>query len=116
MIGGVSDHYVVAGHGQPLVLLHGFPQNRAEWKPLAAEFGGEFKPIIPGLRGIGSGPGPATGHDKHSLATDIKAIIDMECGDKPVIICGHDMGAYMAFAFALKYRSQSIAAYLRILQ
>ena len=101
----VPLHYVVAGEGEPLVLIHGFPQTWHQWNPLIARLAPQFRIIAPDLRGIGAGPGPASGYDKHSLATDVRAIVEAECGDTPALVCGHDMGSFVAFAYALKYRS-----------
>ncbi len=103
----VPLHYVVAGEGEPLVLIHGFPQTWHQWNPLIARLASEFRIIAPDLRGIGAGPGPAFGYDKHTLAGDVRAIVAAECGDTPVLVCGHDMGSFVAFAYALQYRAMT---------
>jgi pimeloyl-ACP methyl ester carboxylesterase len=105
IIDGTPLHYAVAGTGRPLVLIHGFPQTWHQWNPLIARLASQFRIIAPDLRGIGAGPGPASGYDKHSLAADVRAITEVECGDIPALICGHDMGSFVAFAYALLYRS-----------
>lgn len=102
---GVSLHYAVAGQGRPLVLIHGFPQTWYQWRLIIERLGDEFRIIAPDLRGIGAAPGPASGYDKHTLADDIQAIVAAECGEGPVLVCGHDMGSFVAFAYAAKYRS-----------
>jgi pimeloyl-ACP methyl ester carboxylesterase len=102
---GTAHHYVTAGEGPPLVLLHGFPQTWAEWRPVIERLSGRFRIIAPDLRGLGGVPGPVDGYDKHTLATDIRAIVAAECGDQPVALCGHDLGGYVAFAYALQYRA-----------
>jgi pimeloyl-ACP methyl ester carboxylesterase len=56
------------------------------------------------LRGLGGVPGPTGGYDKHSMAADIRAVVLSEFGDQPVVMCGHDLGAYVAFAYALGHR------------
>lgn len=102
---GVTLHYAAAGEGRPLVLIHGFPQTWYQWRRIIADLAPDFRVIAPDLRGIGAAPGPAMGYDKFTLAGDIKAIVEAECGDVPAIVVGHDMGSFVAFAFALKYRS-----------
>jgi pimeloyl-ACP methyl ester carboxylesterase len=101
----VAHHYVTAGEGRPLVLIHGFPQNWRQWGPVINRLESEFRLIVPDLRGLGGIPGPADGYDKHSLAADVKAIVEAECGEQPIILCGHDIGAYVAFAYALNNRA-----------
>jgi pimeloyl-ACP methyl ester carboxylesterase len=92
-----------------MVLLHGFPQTWHEWRPLIDRLSDRFTIIAPDLRGIGSRPGPPAGYDKHSLAADVRAIVANECGDTPVIVCGHDIGAFVAFAYALDNRATTAA-------
>lgn len=104
VVDGVVHHYVTAGAGRPLVLIHGFPQTWWQWREVMARLTDGFQLIVPDLRGLGGTPGPATGYDKHTLAADVRAIVEAECGDQPVLLCGHDMGAYVAFAYALDNR------------
>jgi pimeloyl-ACP methyl ester carboxylesterase len=108
----VSLHYVTAGSGPPLVLIHGFPQTWHEWRPLIDRLSDRFRIIAPDLRGIGARPGPASGYDKHSLAADVRAIVARECGETPVTVCGHDIGAFVAFAYALSNRVTTAALVL----
>ncbi|MEU6532958.1 alpha/beta fold hydrolase [Streptomyces sp. NPDC046928] len=58
-VGGLGHHYVTAGAGPALLLLHGFPQTSREWHPLIQRLSGRFRVIAPDLRGIGGFPGPA---------------------------------------------------------
>ncbi|GMK47442.1 hydrolase [Paenibacillus glycanilyticus] len=102
---GAVHHYITAGEGIPLLLLHGFPQTSAMWKPIIERLAGQFRIIAPDLRGLGGVPGPSGGYDKHTLAADVKAIVDAEFGEQPIMLCGHDMGAYVAYAYALNYRT-----------
>ncbi|WP_412520727.1 alpha/beta hydrolase [Actinomadura madurae] len=101
---GVVHHYVTGGHGAPLVLLHGFPQTWLQWMPMIDRLAEKFTIIAPNLRGLGGNPGPATGYDKHSLAHDVHAIVHSAVGDQPIVLCGHDMGGCVAFAYALNHR------------
>lgn len=109
---GVTLHYAVAGAGKPLVLIHGFPQTWRQWTQLIERLASTFRIIAPDLRGIGASPGPATGYDKHTMAEDIRAIVTAECGDAKPFICGHDMGSFVAFAYALKYPTEVAALML----
>jgi pimeloyl-ACP methyl ester carboxylesterase len=109
---GVALLYAAAGRGRPLVLIHGFPQTWYQWRSIIARLGNGFRIIAPDLRGIGSAPGPATGYDKHTLAGDIHAIVTAECGEAPALVVGHDMGSFVAFAYAARYRSAVAALML----
>lgn len=100
---GVTLHYAAAGEGRPLVLIHGFPQTWRQWMPVIDRLASTYRVIAPDLRGVGATPGPATGYDKHTMAEDIRAIVTAECGEAPALVCGHDMGSFVAFAYALKF-------------
>lgn len=102
--GDVDLHYVTAGDGPPVVLLHGFPETWYEWRTVIEELRSEFTLIAPDLRGLGGKPGPAAGYDKHTMAGDVRAITEVVCGDTPAILAGHDIGASVALAYALRYR------------
>ena len=97
-------HYVTAGGGRPLVLLHGFPKTWYQWRAVIDRLAPEFLVIAPDLRGLGGVPGPSGGYDKHSQASDVLAIVEAVAPGQSVILCGHDMGAYVAFAYALDNR------------
>ncbi|MDG4822298.1 alpha/beta hydrolase [Asanoa sp. WMMD1127] len=105
-------HYAVVGDGPPLVLLHGFPQTWRAWLRVAERLAGEFRIVMPDLRGLGGSPGPASGYDKHSLAADVRAIARAEFGVTPAVVCGHDLGAYVAFAYGLSHRDMTAALLL----
>ena len=98
-------HYVIAGEGPPLILIHGFPQTWHQWRPIIARLADRFMILAPDLRGIGATPGPAAGYDKHRMAADVRAIAKKAFADTPAIVVGHDMGAFVAFAYALRYRA-----------
>lgn len=101
--GDVDLHYVTVGDGPPMVLLHGFPETWYQWRTVMEELKSEFTLIAPDLRGLGGKPGPAAGYDKHTMAGDVRAITEVVCGDAPAVLAGHDIGASVALAYALRY-------------
>jgi pimeloyl-ACP methyl ester carboxylesterase len=105
-------HYAVVGEGRPLILLHGFPETWRAWRRVAQRLSGEFRIVMPDLRGLGGSPGPASGYDKHSLAGDIRAIARAEFGVTRATVCGHDLGGYVGFAYALSHRDVTAALVL----
>ena len=99
----VDLHFVTAGQGPPLVLIHGFPQTWYQWRHVIERLADRFTIIAPDLRGIGATPGPSTGYDKHTLAGDVHAIVRHVCGDAAALVIGHDMGSFVAFAYATRF-------------
>src|SRR6478609_6938538 len=52
-VNGVKLHYLVAGKGDPVVLLHGFAETSHMWRPLIAKLSDRHTVIAPVLRGFG---------------------------------------------------------------
>src|ERR1700680_2219619 len=67
-IGGVKLHYLMAGHGTPLVLLHGYAETSLMWKPIIPVLARRFTVIAPDLPGIGDSDIPGNGLDMKSGA------------------------------------------------
>jgi hypothetical protein len=52
-LGDVVLHYVVAGEGEPVVLLHGWPQTWYEWRKVIPQLARHYRVIVPDMRGAG---------------------------------------------------------------
>ena len=71
-VNGIQLHYVIGGQGDPIVLLHGFPQTWYEWRHIISQLiANNYTVIAPDLRGIGDSERPQTGYDKKTVADDI---------------------------------------------
>ena len=96
-LGGLKMHWVEAGAGPLVVLLHGFPEMWWSWRhqirPLA-EAG--FRVVVPDQRGYNDTDkhGP---YDLDTLAGDICRLIDHLGGGPRVRIVGHDWGGAVAW-------------------
>ena len=102
VVNGVNIHYVEGGQGQPLVLIPGWPETwwaYHKMMPLLAE---KFHVIVVDMRGMGSSDKPETGYDKKTMAQDIFELVKHLGYDK-VNIAGHDIGAQVAFSFAMNH-------------
>ncbi len=104
-VNGVKIHYLVAGKGDPVVLLHGYAQTSHMWRPLIAELQKTHTVIAPDLRGFGDSSTPAEGYTKAVMAQDIHALVT-SLGYKRVGIAGHDIGLMVAYAYAAQYPSE----------
>ena len=103
---GVRIHYVVAGDGpRTMVLLHGFPETWREWQaviPLLV--GAGFRVVAADYRGAGDSWRPAGGYDKFTMAKDIHTLIqDHLAIVEPTVLVGHDVGLWIAYAYARRY-------------
>lgn len=101
--GGVGIEYDDLGEGPPVVLIHGFPDNRSLWRhqvPDLLEAG--HRVIVPDLRGYGLSDKPSAVADYHAftLAGDVLAVMDA-AGVERAAIVGHDWGAAIAWTIAI---------------
>jgi pimeloyl-ACP methyl ester carboxylesterase len=103
-VNGVRLHYLVAGKGKPVFLLHGYAQNSHMWRPLIAVLSKGNTVIAPDLRGFGDSEKPAQGYDKKTMAQDIRALA-RSLGYEKVRVAGHDIGLMVAYAYAAQYPS-----------
>ena len=101
-VNGFRMHYVTAGSGYPLVLLHGWPQSWYEWRKIIPELAREYTVIAPDLRGLGDSEKPMGGYDKRTLASDVRALV-AALGFERVGVIGHDWGGSVAFYLAYDY-------------
>lgn len=99
---GIRQHYLDAGQGAPVVLLHGFPETNFAWRyqiPVLAE---HYRVIAPDLRGYGETDKPAGGYDKRNMARDLRELL-RALGIEKIALVGHDRGARVATRFAKDY-------------
>ncbi|CAB4929123.1 unannotated protein [freshwater metagenome] len=98
-VNGMTMHYVRAGEGPPLVLLHGWGSTWFMWRKLIGPLSEHYTVIAPDLRGIGDSSKPAGGYDKTTIATDVRALVE-ELGFDAIRLVGHDWGGPVAYLYA----------------
>jgi pimeloyl-ACP methyl ester carboxylesterase len=103
-IDGTKLHYLAAGNGDPVFLLHGCAQTSHMWRPLIAELAQSHTVIAPDLRGFGEPAEPEGGYDKKTMAQDVHALAT-SLGYKHIGIAGHDIGLMVAYAYAVQFPS-----------
>jgi pimeloyl-ACP methyl ester carboxylesterase len=104
-VGEVRLHYVEAGEGPLVVLLHGFPEFWYGWRrqigPLAAA---GFRVVAPDTRGynLSSKPAGVAPYAGDRLAADIRGLIH-ERGAESALLVGHDWGGTVAWTVAMNH-------------
>lgn len=99
-VGEVLLHYVTAGDGPPVVLIHGYPQTWWEWRHQIPALAKNYTVIAPDMRGLGDSSRPLTGYDKKTIANDIWQVVNGELGHESFYLVGHDWGGPTAYALA----------------
>jgi pimeloyl-ACP methyl ester carboxylesterase len=101
---GVKLHYLTAGRGPAVVLLHGYTQTRM-WKPIIPLLTERFTVIAPDLPGIGDSEIPAAGLDMKTAAIRIHALA-RSLGVEKARVVGHDIGLMVAYAYAAQFPTE----------
>lgn len=101
-VNGIRIHYVTAGSGEPILLLHGWPFTWFTWEKVIQELSKRYTVIAPDLRGIGDSSKPKEGYDLQTKADDVKALL-LHLNMPKVQVVGHDLGAQVAYMFARNY-------------
>jgi pimeloyl-ACP methyl ester carboxylesterase len=96
--GGIRLHVAEAGAtgGEPVLLLHGFPEHWYAWRHVLPLLTSEFRLICPDMRGFGWSDAPRDGYRKDELAEDLIALLDaLDIGRTRLV--GHDWGGFVGF-------------------
>ena len=102
IINGVRLHWVQAGEGPLVILLHGFPEFWYSWRHQIPVLSTRFCVVAPDMRGYNLSEKPQSGYDIETLTADVLALI-RSLGEEKAIIIGHDWGGVIAWAFAARF-------------
>jgi len=102
-LSSVAMHYLTAGAGDPVVLLHGWPQTSHEWRRVIPLLAKRHRVIAPDLRGLGDTSRPQDGYDARTVATDVAELVTQHLGIARFHLVGHDWGGPVAFALACQH-------------
>jgi pimeloyl-ACP methyl ester carboxylesterase len=91
-INGSSLHYVRGGHGQAVILLHGFPEDWSEYQAIMPELAKRFTVVAVDLGG----------YDAANIATQIHGLSEALDLDRPYLV-GHDLGGIVAYAYIRQF-------------
>ena len=98
-VNGIQLHYVMGGEGDPVVLLHGYPQSWYEWRQIMPALAKNYTVIAPDLRGFGDSSKPITGYDGNTTAEDIYQLVS-QLGYNNIFLVAHDVGSQTAYSYA----------------
>ncbi|HLN60824.1 MAG TPA: alpha/beta fold hydrolase [Symbiobacteriaceae bacterium] len=104
-VNGVRLHYVEAGSGPLVVLLHGFPDFWYSWRhQIPALVAAGYRVVAPDMRGynLSDKPAAVADYDVDKLAADVAGLI-AACGEEKAMVAGHDWGAGVAWWFAMHH-------------
>jgi len=103
---GLKIHYLTAGHGPAVILLHGYTQTSRMWRPLIPLLSDKFTVIAPDLPGIGDSDIPKDGSDMKTAAIRIHGLAK-SLGITKARVVGHDIGLMVAYAYAAQFPGET---------
>jgi epoxide hydrolase 4 len=106
--GGVKIHYVSAGTGSLVVLIHGFPDYHYTWRDQMPALAKHFQVVAIDLRGYNKSDQPkeVENYAIERLVGDVAAVLKHFKKDKAIIV-GHDWGGFIAWTFAMTHPDQT---------
>lgn len=106
-VNGVDIAYEVGGGGPPLLMLHGFPQNRSMWRHVAPKLAEHYTVVCADLRGYGDSGKPKCLPDNSNYAfralADDQVALMRHLGFERFHLAGHDRGGRTAHRMALDH-------------
>ena len=99
---GAKIHFLKAGSGPGVILLHGYTQTPRMWRPVIPQLAAKLTVLAPDLPGIGESEIPKDGLDMKTAAVRIHALAK-SLGLAKVRVVGHDIGLMVAYAYAALY-------------
>jgi pimeloyl-ACP methyl ester carboxylesterase len=105
-VDGLHLHYLTAGNGPVVILLHGYAETSRMWRPLIPALAERFEVIAPDLPGIGDSAIPADGSDMKTAAIRIHALA-RKLGVQKARVVGHDIGLMVAYAYAAQFPAET---------
>lgn len=99
--GGLNFHIAEAGEGEPLLLLHGWPQHWYAWRLVIPRLAEHYRVLAMDLRGFGWTDIAWEGLDKENMADDVAGVMAALDLDR-VRLMGHDWGGWIGYLLALR--------------
>jgi len=106
-VNGETIHYLRAGTGPAVVLVHGYPESSETWRKVMPETARRFTVIAPDARGVGSSS-IASDFSLEDVADDVYELVK-QLGFEKVSLIGQDFGVQVVSAYAAKHREDVTA-------
>ncbi len=101
-VGGVNTHYLVAGHGSPIVLIHGLGESVVTWRDNISPLSQRHQVFALDLPGHGDSEKPDLSYDPGSMVYYLRGFFESLGIERPALV-GHSMGGGLALMTALAH-------------
>ena len=101
---GATINIVSGGEGEPVLLLHGYPETHAMWHKVAPALARDYSVVCPDLRGYGDSSKPTglsdhSNYSKRAMAKDMVEVMEA-LGHRAFHVVGHDRGGRVGHRLA----------------
>ncbi|HEY1435851.1 MAG TPA: alpha/beta hydrolase [Thermoanaerobaculia bacterium] len=105
-VGGIRFHYLTAGSGPVVILLHGYAETSRMWIPIIPLLAKTYTVIAPDLPGIGDSSIPKEGLDMKTAGLRVHDLA-RSLGVSKARVVGHDIGLMVAYAYAAQFPGET---------
>ena len=102
-------HYVIGGQGDPVVLLHGWPETWYAWHKVMPALAKNYTVIAPDLEALETRQNHLTGYDGNTTAEDIYQLVS-QLGFSKIFLVAHDVGAQTAYSYT-RVRPNNVSSF-----
>jgi pimeloyl-ACP methyl ester carboxylesterase len=101
---GVRIHYVEAGSGPLMILVHGFADYWFSWRYQIPKWSEQYRVVAIDLRGynLSSKPEGVWQYSVEKTVNDLNAVL-AHFDARTAVVVGHDWGGFLAWEYAMRY-------------
>ncbi|MEE6176039.1 alpha/beta fold hydrolase [Mycobacterium sp. 050134] len=99
-VDGRSVHAVTAGDGDPVLLLHGYPQSASCWRHQIPALAADYQVVAPDWPGFGRSEPPATPPNYDDEVQRLDRLVQ-RLGWQRFNLCAHDYGGFIGLGYAV---------------
>jgi pimeloyl-ACP methyl ester carboxylesterase len=93
---------VEAGTGEPVLLLHGYPQSASCWRHQIAALSDNHRVVAPDWPGFGRSDPPSTAPTYDNAVDWIERLVE-RLGWQQFNLCAHDYGGFVGLGYAIRH-------------
>ncbi len=102
---GINTHFLTAGAGAPMVLVHGGGSGAVAWSSIIPRLARRFRVIAPDVVGFGATDKPRGPYDRRYFASWLSGFLDALSLGRAALV-GHSLGGAIALQLALDHPSR----------
>jgi pimeloyl-ACP methyl ester carboxylesterase len=99
---GRRVHFIEEGEGEPVLLLHGYPQSSSCWRHQIPALAARYRVVAPDWPGFGHSEPPASAPTYDAEVARFEHLV-RELGFEQFNLVAHDYGGFLGLGYVLRY-------------